>query len=87
MALRTPKVFLYCALLAKARTRGVKNDSSEEKRLYLSRLCSSCQPDIPQWLIDICAALRGKARAAGKPASVNDEKPARDSTGRCGPVD
>jgi hypothetical protein len=44
-------------------------------------------PDAPQWLIGICAALRGKARADGEPASVTDEKPARDSTGRCGPVD
>ena len=31
--------------------------------------------------------LRGKARADGEPASVTDEKPARDSAGRCGPVD
>ncbi len=31
--------------------------------------------------------LRGKARADGEPASVTDKKPARDSAGRCGPVD
>jgi hypothetical protein len=31
--------------------------------------------------------LHGKARADGEPASVTDEKPARDSAGRCGPVD
>ena len=43
--------------------------------------------EAPPWLIGIYAALRGKARADGEPASVTDEKPARDSTGRCGPVD
>ena len=43
--------------------------------------------DAPQWLIGICAALRGKARADGEPASVTDEKPARDSAGRCDPVE
>ncbi len=31
--------------------------------------------------------LRGKATADGEPASVTDEEPAHDSTGRCGPVD
>jgi hypothetical protein len=44
-------------------------------------------PDTPQWLIGIGAALRGKATAVGEPANVTDEKTARDSTGRCGPVD
>jgi hypothetical protein len=41
----------------------------------------------PQWLIGMCVASRGKATADGEPASVTDEKPARDSAGRCGPVD
>ena len=31
--------------------------------------------------------LDGKTRAAGEPARVTDEKPARDSAGRCGRVD
>ena len=31
--------------------------------------------------------LRGKASADGEPASVTDEEPAHDSTGRCGQVD
>jgi len=37
-----------------------------------------------RYVMDI--ALCGKTRAAGEPASV-DEKPARDSTGRCDPVE
>ena len=41
----------------------------------------------PQWLVGMCAALRGNARADGEPASMTDEKPARDSAGRCDPVD
>jgi hypothetical protein len=41
----------------------------------------------PQWLIGIGAALYGKAKADGVPANVTDEKPARNSAGRCGPVD
>lgn len=31
--------------------------------------------------------LCGKTRAAEEPASVADEKPARDSAGRCDPVE
>jgi len=44
-------------------------------------------PRAPQWLIGMGAALYGKTKADGVPASVTDEKPARDSAGRCGPVD
>jgi len=31
--------------------------------------------------------LMGRAKANGELARVTDEKPARDSAGRCGPVD
>ena len=89
MALRTPKVTLLCV--------GNNEDPCEgqgQRRLVRGD-ATLCKPLVsimppqyaPPWLIGIYAALRGKARADGEPASVTDEKPARDSTGRCGPVD
>jgi hypothetical protein len=35
----------------------------------------------------VCCPSCRKATADGEPASVTDEKPARDSAGHCGPVD
>jgi hypothetical protein len=43
----------------------------------------------PQNGSSVCygCCLCSKTRADGEPASVTDEKPARDSAGRCGLVD
>ena len=80
---------LYCALVAKTRTRGgVKGDSSEGDATLSKPLVFIIPAQVaPQWLIGMCAALRGKTRADGEPASVTDEEPALNSAGHCDPVD
>jgi hypothetical protein len=87
MARRTPKVSLLCVGSEDPSEGGVKDDSSEGTRLYEAACVHHAVPVALQWFIGMCAALRGKTRADGEPASVTDEKPARDSAGRYGPVD
>jgi len=62
--------------------RLVREDAFDSRRLCSSRLL---------WLSTLAHRcvfpLRGEATADGEPASVTDEEPARDSAGRCDPVD
>ena len=56
----------------------MKDFSSEKTYLYEAATAH-------RYLMD--SAYAGNTRAAGEPASVADGKPARDSAGRCDPVE
>ena len=73
-------------LILKTRARGWAKET-RQGRYDSRRLCSSRLLWVSTMAHRYVFPLRGKATADGEPASVTDEEPARDSVGRCDPVD